>query len=158
MAAPRRANGRISWWHAIGNAQCRWHAIGNAQCRWHAIGNAQWWRGGSGGPRHRDRVPSTVQSVAVMVGRATGNEGRRGTFARARSRYPVESVVHVDGSSGCLRVGHTRMIQSSECRTRRNLLILVWREGARAACVRGVRRRVLVRSRKFLTDRNRTSI
>jgi hypothetical protein len=68
MAAPRRANGRIS--------------------RWHAIGTAQWWRGGSGGPRHRDRVPSTVQSVAVVVGRATGNEGRRGTFARARSRYP----------------------------------------------------------------------
>jgi hypothetical protein len=90
MAAPRRANGRIS--------------------RWHAIGNAQWWRGGSGGPRHRDRVPSTVQSVAVVVGRATGNEGRRGTFARARSRYPVESVV--DGSSGCLRVGHMRLIQS----------------------------------------------
>ena len=78
MAAPRRANGRISRWHAIGNAQCR------------CIGNAQWWRGGSGGPRHRDRVPSTVQSVAVVVGRATGTRGRRGTFARARPRYRRE--------------------------------------------------------------------
>ena len=90
MAAPRRANGRIS--------------------RWHAIGNAQWWRGGSGGPMHRDRVPSTVQSVAVMVGRATGTRGRRGTFARPLVQGTVESVV--DGSSGCLRVGHTRLIQS----------------------------------------------